>query len=201
MLRPVRTVRVTTKEELDAALATAADQVIVEGDDDLLTYAVNTAAENIYGIVRENGRREVVVRINAPNGAAGNAVVLHDNIARPEGGRKSGLAVATLLGLGVVAIGWFWFGKALNDNRSQVVFQPSGPATPPTPESSFWANFPSLLWPLVSIVAIIALFLIAQQAISSGSNVTISWKVTEKVSGRVVITKVRERPSRDSKAA
>ena len=34
------------------------------------------------------------------------------------------------------------------------------------------------------------LFLLARQAISGGSNVTIVWKVTEKVSGRVVITKV-----------
>jgi hypothetical protein len=43
MLRPVRTVRVTSKEELDAALASA-DQITVEGDDELLTYAVNRAA-------------------------------------------------------------------------------------------------------------------------------------------------------------
>jgi hypothetical protein len=43
MLRPVKTVRATTKEEVDAALATA-DQVTVEGDDELLTYAVNRAA-------------------------------------------------------------------------------------------------------------------------------------------------------------
>jgi hypothetical protein len=37
----------------------------------------------------------------------------------------------------------------------------------------------------------VALFLIARQAIAGGRNVEISWKVTEKVSGRVVITKVR----------
>lgn len=43
MLRPVRTARVTSKEELDAALATA-DQITVEGDDELLSYAVNKAA-------------------------------------------------------------------------------------------------------------------------------------------------------------
>ena len=45
MLRPVRTVRVTTEAELDAALATA-DQVIVEGDDRLLSYAVNIASND-----------------------------------------------------------------------------------------------------------------------------------------------------------
>lgn len=52
-----------------------------------------------------------------------------------------------------------------------------------------------------SIVAIIALFLIARQAISSGRNVQISWKVTEKVTGRVVITKVRERATKGRVAA
>lgn len=67
--------------------------------------------------------------------------------------------------------------------------------------SDFWANLPTLLWPLVAIVAIVALFLIARQAISTGNNVTIQWKVTEKVTGRVVITKVRERSPRNSKAA
>jgi hypothetical protein len=35
MLRPARTVRVTTKEEVEVALATA-DQITVEGDDELL---------------------------------------------------------------------------------------------------------------------------------------------------------------------
>jgi hypothetical protein len=50
-----------------------------------------------------------------------------------------------------------------------------------------------VLWPVVATVAILALFLIARQAISSGNNVTIVWRVTEKVQGRVVITKTRDR--------
>jgi hypothetical protein len=54
---------------------------------------------------------------------------------------------------------------------------------------------------VVALVAITFLFLIARQAITSGSNLTISWKVTERVSGRVVITKVRERATRERKAA
>ncbi len=45
MLPPVRTVHVTAKEQLAAALA-AADQVVVEGDDELLNYAVNKAADD-----------------------------------------------------------------------------------------------------------------------------------------------------------
>jgi hypothetical protein len=43
--RPARVVRVTSKEELDSALASA-DQVIVEGDDRLLSYAVTKAARD-----------------------------------------------------------------------------------------------------------------------------------------------------------
>jgi hypothetical protein len=70
------------------------------------------------------------------------------------------------------------------------------PAAPAIPGSEFWINFSSMLWPLVTVVAIVALFFIARQAISSGSNVTIVWKVTEKMQGRVVITKVREQASR-----
>ena len=42
--RPMRIVRVATKEEFDAALATA-DQVIVEGDDQLLSYAATKASQ------------------------------------------------------------------------------------------------------------------------------------------------------------
>jgi hypothetical protein len=53
----------------------------------------------------------------------------------------------------------------------------------------------------VSITAIIVVFLIARQAVAGGQNVEISWKVTEKVSGRVVITRVRERIPRKAKAA
>ncbi len=51
----------------------------------------------------------------------------------------------------------------------------------------------ALAWPAVAIIAIIALFLVARQAIAGGRNVEITWKVTEKVTGRVVITRVTNR--------
>ena len=59
----------------------------------------------------------------------------------------------------------------------------------------------ALAWPAVTIAAITALFLVARQAIAGGRNVEISWKVTEKVSGRVVITKVRTRAQKARTAA
>ena len=46
-----------------------------------------------------------------------------------------------------------------------------------------------MVWPVVTLVSIIALFLIAWKAIAGGRNVEITWKVTEKVQGKVVITK------------
>jgi hypothetical protein len=72
---------------------------------------------------------------------------------------------------------------------------------PLTPQSDLGVNLAPLMWPLVAVVAIVALYLIARQAISSGSNVTITWKVTDKVAGRVVITKVRERATKNRLAA
>jgi hypothetical protein len=42
MPRPLKTVHMTTTEELDPALATA-DQITVEGDNELLSCAVNRA--------------------------------------------------------------------------------------------------------------------------------------------------------------
>ena len=231
MLRPVRTVRVTTKEEFDAALATA-DQITVEGDDKLLSYAVNRASgdpENRVAIELAPIRTETFGSGPLPPPAAGAGVgpdetdevldraehILAEHIRREHvraehvpaeeepmayvraPARRMGGAPIAVAGVAVIfAIGagaWVWFHIAPR----------TGQRTIPTalPAENFWAHVPSLLWPLVAIVAIVALFLIARQAISSGSNVTIQWKVTEKVSGRVVITKVRERTPKQRAAA
>jgi hypothetical protein len=91
-----------------------------------------------------------------------------------------------------------------------VAVAPSGSAgttgaSPPSPSLTAPNDLPAVLkalaWPVVSIVAVIALFLIARQAIAGGRNVEISWKVTEKVTGRVVITKVRTQANKRRVAA
>jgi hypothetical protein len=69
------------------------------------------------------------------------------------------------------------------------------------PQSNIDAVLQALAWPAVSIIAILALFFIARQAITSGRNVEISWKVTEKITGRVVITKVRTRATKERATA
>jgi CspA family cold shock protein len=251
MLRPVRTVRATTKDEVDAALATA-DQVVVEGDDELLSYAANKASgdgsenqitiemgvpkarsdeevtrlvekpggtikwfnpQKGYGFIQPtDGGKDVFVHIPAVERAGLGGLAPKPSAPPPAARGNKGIVAAVLAALIAIAgaIAWYlhlW----LAAQRPRVVTQPDtavGPLSPPSPlnpaarppPASGWIDS-SVLWPLVAIVAIIALFLIARQAISSGSNVTIQWKVTEKVSGRVVITKVRGRAPRQRAAA
>jgi hypothetical protein len=255
VLRPVQTVLATSKEELDAALATAtADQITVEGDDELLSYAVNKAATDPENRVAvevagpanpDVALRHTLTEILADHsdqdleGALAEATMVPT--PRPAApvratvgsGGFNALSAKPLLRVGkwllwiLAVVGVFLAGYGLflyaaftrwpdllpyllpalghvGNNKpapAPPIAASPPPELPPTPSSDFWANFPSLLWPLVAIVAIGALFLIARQAISSGSNVTIQWKVTEKVSGRVVITKVRERSTKSRAAA
>jgi hypothetical protein len=114
-------------------------------------------------------------------------------------------ACAVIVFLFVVGLAlWQWPRSPIPTPPGPPIHIPPAPPITPSPSepaTDFWANLPSVLWPLVAIVAILALFLIARQAISSGSNVTFQWKVTEKVSGRVVITKVRERAPKKAAAA
>jgi hypothetical protein len=211
MLRPVRTVRVTSKEELDAALATTADQITVEGDDELLSYAINKAAgdpENRVAVdspefhyVGGGGssfRPEDIVEVDDPEFVTRLATPeelrpLEEHKARLAAAERRlaraerllsiknrheflrpGLIIiaAALVALLLIASATGWY------LRSGVPYSaPLGLVQGDT--------LSSVLWPLVAIVAIIALFLVARQAIASGSNVTITWKVTEGSVGKV----------------
>ena len=97
----------------------------------------------------------------------------------------------------------FIFGRPL----SFYLTAPKAPAPSPAPEAPTApaSNVPAVLqvlaWPAVSMVAILALFFITRQAITGGRNVEISWKVTEKITGRVVITKVRTRATKERATA
>jgi hypothetical protein len=101
----------------------------------------------------------------------------------------------------------WWCGRSpqlcISDKSSHVV--PASPAVreaerdrpksqpSDTPVNHILAIVQMLVWPTVAALAIIALFLIAWKAITRGQNIEISWKVTEKITGRVVITKVKTR--------
>lgn len=69
-----------------------------------------------------------------------------------------------------------------------ILVRPHSASPVPSPEANNW--------PLVAIVAIVAVFLATLLALMMGRNITIVRKVTEQVSGRVEITKFRERASR-----
>lgn len=204
MSRPVRTVHATSRGEIDHALATA-DRIIVEGDDDLLSYAINKAAvepEDRISIAlpspaaklpREPGEQPALRAPPAPR-------ALERPYGRPREGVRhtssfAAIAAGSVLGIGIVGAAAWLFVPAQHYAPNATI-EPPAKVTGHEATDDFWANLPNVLWPAVAIVAIVALFLIARQAISSGNNVTIVWRVTEKVQGRVVIAKIRDRTPR-----
>ncbi|HVY15644.1 MAG TPA: hypothetical protein VHB27_10460 [Rhodopila sp.] len=244
LLRPARVARVTTKEELDAALASA-DRVVVEGDDALLSYAATKAAKDpaLDHIDIKTGRTEIG-SISVGPGSQDTPPAGTPPPSPAFAARSAGRPVAATLSparsghlrmllslvvvFGVLAVGGLWYlERAKHEQRATeqeaplVLERPATPTARPPEQSGIPLPAPqpvpaaparekprptepslsllSLAWPVVAIIAIVALFLIARQAIAGGRNVEIAWKVTEKVSGRLVITKVQTR-TRASKA-
>ena len=230
LFRPTRTVRVTTEQELDSALASA-DQVIVEGNDKLLSYAAAKALRDPDNhIALEVGQRTVSVTAG-PRAAPAAAPR-----AAPPPGKPAEAARLTLpaIGLGicvVAAIGFFLLTRKVEQPGTVPVTPPisqvapvppaavearhpaeaerpeppvapkPAPAQPPVTASTTLPDLAALAWPAVAVIAILALYLIARQAIAANRNVEITWKVTEKVAGRLVISKVRADTARKRAAA
>lgn len=103
-------------------------------------------------------------------------------------------------------------GSADMSSTTPPVPRPAAPAAPQGPPSEpgkgpegvaaegFSASaLAPLAWPFVAVVAVIAMFFIIRQALAGGRNVEVSWKVTEKVAGKVIIT--RGAPARRSARA
>lgn len=235
-LHPARIVRATNEQELDSALLSA-DQVIVEGDDRLLSYAVakaSTDSENQIAIelplrsfsVDQYSANVITDSPSAHIGPRGDLEELR--LADVDGVRavrsffpfprsrtiRILLFVIPLLVL-LVVFASYWsipqVHQITSGSSSPSVITNHGVITDPgtgadvkvtsPPSTDVYYALHALAWPAVSIVAIVALFLIARQAIAGGRNVEISWKVTEKVSGRVVITKVTTRATKQRAAA
>ena len=177
-----KAVRVTNSEQLDRALApNGADQVIVEGDDELLATAVSKAS-------KASSER-------------------HDNPEVSQSGRanmvyKRKHLILTIASAGIVfliGVGFLYRQTGLFGTRDSLQRHLELPSEHVLPEGGGVEDtLHALAWPAVAIVAIISLYFVVRQAISGGRNVEISWKVTEKVSGRVVITKVGTRANRRS---
>lgn len=206
LFRRARIIRVTTEQELESALQSA-DQVIVEGDDRLLSYAVarasNDPADHLVGanppwpgkspeLLRGRLIRERLIEA-APMAQAAS------------GGRRCPILVTMFcllfLALLIIALAYYLPFESLPPvtQASRAPPPPSGPLLGPSPPpplapaNNLPAIIQALAWPAVTIALIAALYFVARQAIAGGQNVEISWKVTEKVTGRVLITRVRTR--------
>jgi hypothetical protein len=207
-----RIVRATTEQEIDSALAWSADQVIVEGDDRLLSYAVAKASKNpeheidiqIEKKIEGRGFAEPpsifddeprTQRPEQPHPSASSASASSISIRR----RRS--LVIPLFITGVIAVLIVMAVSIVQNSGRDVILEDpkgkpeTGPVIAPSPDSGrdVISLVQTLVWPTIVLAAIIALFLIARQAIGSGRNVEVNWKVTEQITGRVVISKVRTR--------
>jgi hypothetical protein len=215
---PARVVRVTSKEELDSALVSA-DQVIVEGNDELLSYAATKASQdselskveieitnNIYALA-ERDHASGLYNIDGLD----ERDFLDPKVAplppQPSLPRSRLIRRILVLGFSIAfalmvlpTISWLFFVAPSSDSSPNLPL-PNPPPPPSPTTSSVPQILEAIVWPTVAIVAIIALFFIARQAIAGGRNVEISWKVTEKVTGRMVITKVRSKASNARSAA
>jgi hypothetical protein len=227
--RPRRIVRVTAERELDSALESA-DQVIVEGDDTLISLAVAKASKdplNEFSVAADGGdivggskisirsaaeeaaaelaQREVKEGVKAPFDKPSEVPLPEARIppAASRSGGPTGIVLGVLFLIVALAIG---AGLAIYLSQKAETAAPAPSASPPAASASAAptstvspSNIPAILqtlvWPTVTIIAIIAVYFIATRAIARGRNVEISWKVTEKVTGRIVITKVRTRPT------
>jgi hypothetical protein len=224
-------------QELDSALGTA-DEVIVDGDEQLLSYAVTKASGD--------PQNEIVVATSDQSGTTGDASTSITSIrigaAEPPSiyVRNRTTIFVTVLSLLILGVAFVWYlprgknwpsppdcgtiksgggiasggnvsGNSVTINRGggggggsivsgdgggPVIRNDGGIKNELPSSSTVISVVQTLSWPAVTIVAILCLFFIARRAIVGGRNVEISWKVTEKVAGRVVITKVRSPPAK-----
>jgi hypothetical protein len=240
LFRRKKIVVATTHSDVDTAFSGpgATDEVVVEGDADLLSYAERRAGvrtpESIGGIIVQvvagDGARAVKrqsegssppIRTQATTdfwqqqpipGAPGIASGSKSN----RRALLAGTAMCTLLVLaGIFNVSWKFSSPVVNTPPSVVQPLPSplpppspasqslavpppqplaqGPPPPPVEDQRAAGTSPSIValaWPAVAIAAIVALAIIAWKAITHGQNVEFEWKVTNKVTGRLVITKV-----------
>jgi hypothetical protein len=179
------TVRASNEAELELGFRTA-DTIIVEGDSALREQAQCWA---------KHGAPDSFVEE-----AGGPAIVSDEHSASPMGApRAPGFYVWVWLLLGVLVFvggvsGTLYRIVYLSQSRSAVRGAP--PIAAEGHEGSVISVITLLVWPAVALIALCMMFFLAKQALTAGSNVRFEWRVTEKVSGKLVITKVRSASGR-----
>jgi hypothetical protein len=172
-------VHVTNRAELDAALRSA-DRIVVEGDPGLTAYATRLAA---------TGLQHATAPVPTLEGAGLRPVAAQERAAHVPTAARPPRLWPWIAGAAALAVGATAALLLEHFARAPTAMQPRLHTAP----AATGTNLADLAWPAVAVVLIAALYLILRQAISSGRDVQIAWQVTEKVGGRVVITKVRAR--------
>ena len=183
-------IRVGTHDDLLSALKSAPDEIVVEGDSRLIEQAENIV-QQYTDLTRDTANLESrIERVIGPD-------AIHKINPVPA-------IIWMLLGLlfvgGVVA-----YFLLLGAPHAP---QPAPPSvSTPNPLPTEPLNYVALGWIAVAIVAIVLVYRVVIKAMQGERDVEISWKITEKVSGRLVITKVQKttkvstRPPRKPKPA
>jgi hypothetical protein len=220
--RRKETVNVNTAADLIVALRVAPDEIIVEGDNNLIEQAEKLIPSGwqTYGGGGGGGERfdrswsqgyysgwrlpDYTREIEAPSYDRWPQPEKHKPLfAPPQASPPSGAAsysphlfraqslLTSLLKwllrtIFFAALGWLFF----------VIFarvhSPAPPLTLPSFPEAGGVNYVALGWIAAAIVAMVLAYRIIMKAIQGERDVEISWKVTEKVSGKLVITKVQK---------
>ncbi|TGX49608.1 hypothetical protein E5A73_19025 [Sphingomonas gei] len=168
--------RASNEAELERAFRSA-DKIIVEGDSALREQAERWAKHG--PPVSHADTADGV--LTGPDGV--------EPAAAPVGGlRRSVFSVYVWLLFGVLV---FVSGAGVLYLNHSTNIRGSPAAAAESQRESLVSMITLLVWPTVALIALCMMFFLARQALTIGSNVRFEWRVTEKVSGKLVITKVR----------
>lgn len=176
-----QTVIARTKREVDKALAGKAQNVVIEGSDELLAYAE--------------------ARVDSKNAPSIEATISPVAASRPAPAMRMAMLLPALAAFGLGVTIWS-YRPAATSNPSNVppiveasrehkdVPFPSDPMMAEASNPYFdISQYMPLVWAIIALVALVFMYLITRQAIAGGSNVSIEWRVTEKVQGKLKITR------------
>lgn len=117
---------------------------------------------------------------------------------------RTGILIGAIVAFVVIAGSSAWWSLESHAPRSPNILDPGqgvgpgGPRLPaptfrsrsPTPPQSPGPDLVQLAWVAVALAAIFAVYRVVSKAIDGDRNVELAWKVTQKVSGKLVIKKV-----------
>jgi hypothetical protein len=184
------TIEVKTHDDLVAALKNAPDEIVIEGDSSVIEQAEKLVISKNAEVLRSYSLETVP--------AAAIAETIISGAMRAVPARNYVVSILAVLAalLIIGALAFFMFGVNIKAPP------PAPPAPPPPPPDGITdlpyhpvsapTNYVPLGWIAVAMVAIVLVYRVVIKAMQGERDVEISWKITEKVSGKLVITKVQK---------